>query len=574
MRRLLCLLMMLICLPLQASDLLSSLGLTQPTFLKAEQAFRPEYHQQGNTLTVTIQIADNYYLYRHGFAFKGDKLRFAPPTLPPGAPHEDDYFGKSEVYYHSITIPITLEQVENGAELRVTYQGCTDGLCYPPTDLKIPVAPISAVAPPTTDKIAAQGEQERLAGLLAKQSHWLSIGLFLLLGLGLAFTPCVFPMYPILTGILAGHGQRLTTGRAFALSMAYVQGMALTYTLLGLVVASAGLQFQAALQAPWVLIALSLLFVLLALSMFGLFTLQLPASLQTRLTQLSNRQQGGSLTGVAVMGMISGLVCSPCTTAPLSGALLYVAQSGDRVLGAATLYALSLGMGLPLLLLGTSGGRLLPKAGPWMTRIKQLFGFVLLAVPLLLLSRLWDDRISQLAWALWAVLLCAVLLHYNHATAHSRWRSARFMGLLLAVVITVVTAHDVWRITPTAKAEAHSAGFVRIKTVDDLKSRLAAASGQPVLLDLYADWCVACKEFEHKTFPDPLVQQRFANMVLLQADVTANDAQDVALLNDLKVLGLPTLILFDNTGREVTGTRVTGFMGPADFAAHLDKALP
>ncbi|MFR9720143.1 protein-disulfide reductase DsbD [Aeromonas diversa] len=556
-----------------SSDLLGALGIEQaPRFLKVDEAFRLESHQEGNQLRLTLHIADDYYLYRHRFSFKGEGVTFAEPELPAGLPHEDDFFGKSEIYTHSVTLPLTLLETSQGATLRLSYQGCTEGLCYPPTDQLVTIAPIAG-APPVQDSAAPASEQERLAASLGSQGLWLSVAAFFALGLGLAFTPCVFPMYPILTGIIAGAGARLSTGRAFALSMAYVQGMALTYTLLGLVVASAGLQFQAALQAPAVLITLSVLFVLLALSMFGVYTLQLPSALQTRLAGLSNRQQGGSLAGVILMGMISGLVCSPCTTAPLSGALLYVAQSGDLLLGGVALYALSLGMGLPLLLLGTSGGRLLPKAGAWMDRVKQLFGFALLAVPLLLLSRLWSEQIATLAWIGWALLLCGYLYHHNQHAAATPWRSVRGFVLLLAMMGAVVTAHDTWRGAPSKVAAPEAPQFVRIKTAADLAARLEAARGKPVLLDLYADWCVACKEFEHKTFSDPAVRRRFADMVLLQADVTANDDDDVTLLNDLKVLGLPTLILYDRAGKEVAGSRITGFMEPAPFAQRLDQVI-
>ncbi|HEH9429647.1 TPA: protein-disulfide reductase DsbD [Aeromonas sobria] len=562
------------------ADLLSSLGIAanaKPKFLQVDEAFQVESEQRGDQLLLTLHIADDYYLYRHSLRFKGNNLSFSEPTLPEGTEHEDDFFGKTRVYYQQVSIAVQLKEVGDGATLRVRYQGCTDGLCYPPTDKLIDVAPLAATTTATTDEapqsVAPVSQQDQLAAALGHQGFWLSIVAFFALGLGLAFTPCVFPMYPILTGIIAGAGHRLSTGRAFLLSLVYVQGMAVTYTLLGLVVASAGLKFQAALQHPYVLIGLSLMFVLLALSMFGLYTLQLPSSLQTRLSGLSNRQQGGSVVGVAIMGMISGLVCSPCTTAPLSGALIYVAQSGDLWLGGAALYALSLGMGLPLLLLGTSGGKLLPKAGAWMDVIKQLFGFALLAVPIMLLSRLWSDQLATLAWLGWGLLLCGYLYHHNQHQPHSVARSVRGFVLLLAMISAVVVGKDL--LQPAAPA-AVSAGasqsapqFIRIKTRDDLKVQLAAARGKPVLLDLYADWCIACKEFEHKTFSDPAVRERFSQMVLLQADVTANDDADIALLNSLNVLGLPTLIFFDREGKELAGQRVTGFMGPAEFLQRL-----
>lgn len=565
------------------ADLLSSLGIeanAKPKFLQVDEAFQIESEQRGDQLLLTLHIADDYYLYRHSLRFKGNNLTFSEPTLPEGTEHEDDFFGKTRVYYQQVSIAVPLKEVGDGATLRVRYQGCTDGLCYPPTDKLIDVAPLvtatTASTADTAQSVAPVSQQDQLAAALGHQGFWLSIVAFFALGLGLAFTPCVFPMYPILTGIIAGAGHRLSTGRAFLLSMVYVQGMAVTYTLLGLVVASAGLKFQAALQHPYVLIGLSVMFVLLALSMFGLYTLQLPSSLQTRLSGLSNRQQGGSVVGVAIMGMISGLVCSPCTTAPLSGALIYVAQSGDLWLGGAALYALSLGMGLPLLLLGTSGGKLLPKAGAWMDVIKQLFGFALLAVPILLLSRLWSDQVTTLAWLGWGLLLCGYLYHHNQHQPHSVAKSVRGFVLLLAMISAVVVGKDLLQPAPpaaiTADASQTAPRFIRVKTLDDLKVQLAAARGKPVLLDLYADWCVACKEFEHKTFSDPAVRARFGQMVLLQADVTANDDADIELLNTLNVLGLPTLIFFDREGKELTGQRVTGFMGPIPFAKHLEMA--
>ncbi len=567
--------------PARASsqDLLGSLGIeTQPRFLKVDQAFALESEQQGDRLLLRIRIADGYYLYRHSIRVKGENLAFDEPVLPPGTEHEDDFFGKSRVYYQEVQIPVALTRVGDAASLTLSYQGCTEGLCYPPTDKRIAVEPLAAPAraeaPASLQGTDVPGsQQDRLAAALGSQGFWISVAAFFALGLGLAFTPCVFPMYPILTGIIAGAGHRLSTRRAFLLSSVYVQGMAVTYTLLGLVVASAGLQFQAALQHPYVLIGLSVMFVLLALSMFGLYTLQLPSSLQTRLSGFSNRQQGGSVAGVAIMGMISGLVCSPCTTAPLSGALIYVAQSGDLWLGGAALYALSLGMGLPLLLLGTSGGKLLPRAGAWMDVIKQLFGFALLAVPILLLSRLLSDQMSTLLWLGWGLVLCGYLYHHNQHRAHSVGKSLGGFVLLLGMMGLVVVGKDLLLPPEGANAAAQTQAprFIRIKTLDDLKVQLAAARGKPVLLDLYADWCVACKEFEHKTFSDPDVQARFSEMVLLQADVTANDDADVDLLNGLNVLGLPTLLFFDRDGNEVNGQRVTGFMGPVEFLGQLDK---
>ncbi|MGL5949189.1 MAG: protein-disulfide reductase DsbD [Aeromonas sp.] len=574
--------------PVAATDLLTSLGLSSaPRFLPVDEAFSLSAEQQGRTLTLRVAIADSYYLYQHSIKVAGQNVQFTPPILPQGQAHHDDFFGQTQVYYHALELPLALHSAEAGAHITLAYQGCTDGLCYPPLSKTIEV-PALAPAPLATlpaDSAAkadlakpqtpALSEQDALAAALGAQSFWVSLGAFFLLGLGLAFTPCVFPMYPILTGIIAGAGQLLSTARAGLLSLVYVQGMALTYTALGLVVASLGMQFQAALQHPLVLIGLSGLFVLLALSMFGVFNLQLPSRLQTKLAGLANQQQGGSVAGVAIMGMISGLVCSPCTTAPLSGALIYVAQSGDLLLGGAALYALSLGMGVPLLLLGVSGGKLLPKAGAWMNVVKQLFGFALLAVPVLLLSRLWSDTTSVLAWLGWGLGVCAYLYHHNQRRPHSWRKSARGFALLLAMLSAVVWAKALLLPAPateTAKAEVR-ARFTQIKTYQDLQQQLALAraANKPLLLDLYADWCVACKEFEHQTFTDAKVQAQFANVHLVQADVTANDAEDIALLRALNVLGLPTLILFDRQGQELVGQRVTGFMPADEFSRVLEQ---
>lgn len=557
------------------SDILTNLGLGSrqaKLFLSADEAFAFSAEQQDNTVQVQLTIAPDYYLYRHSIEVLTDKesshiLRFQAPKLPKGQAHHDEFFGNSQVFYHSLSFPVVLQAVSPNAELLIRYQGCTQGLCYPPVEKRIRLTKIAASAQPFAVTLS---EQDQLANQLAHKSSWLNIAVFFALGLGLAFTPCVFPMYPILTGIIAGAGTKLSTRRAFVLSFSYVQGMAITYTLLGLVVASAGLQFQAALQHPYILISLALLFVLLAASMFGAFTLQLPSALQTQLNQLSQRRQGGSVTGVALMGVISGLVCSPCTTAPLSGALLYVAQSGDRWLGSVALYSLSIGMGLPLLLLGSSGGKLLPKAGVWMVVVKQLFGFALLAVPIMLLTRLLSAQNSALLWLGWGLLLCAYLHHLLAKQAHSAVRSVASFALLVTIISLVVLGKDQLMPAQAAIVKPHSqVSFTRIKTIAEFEAALSQAKGKAVLLDLYADWCVACKEFEQKTFSEPQVQTQLSNMVLLQADVTANDRQDIALLNHLQVLGLPTLLLFDKQGAPLPQLTITGFMPPPTFLARL-----
>ena len=394
----------------------------------------------------------------------------------------------------------------------------------------------------------------------------------LLIGIGIAFTPCVLPMYPLISGIVLGGKQRLSTARALLLSFIYVQGMALTYTALGLVVAAAGLQFQATLQHPYVLIGLSVVFILLALSMFGLFTLQLPSSLQTRLALMSNRQQGGSAGGVFAMGAIAGLICSPCTTAPLSAILLYIAQSGNMWLGGGTLYLYALGMGLPLILVTVFGNRLLPKGGPWMGTVKTAFGFVILALPVFLLERIIGDVWGLRLWAMLGVAFFAWAFIVSLG-ARKAWMRVVQIILLAAALVSARPLQD-WAFgSPAVQTQAHL-NFTPIKNVDDLNSALAQAKGKPVMLDLYADWCVACKEFEKYTFSDPRVQSALKGTVLLQANVTANSAQDKALLKQLNVLGLPTILFFNERGEEQPSQRVTGFMDAATFSAHLRDRQP
>ncbi|WP_228742048.1 protein-disulfide reductase DsbD, partial [Klebsiella quasipneumoniae] len=389
----------------------------------------------------------------------------------------------------------------------------------------------------------------------------------LLIGIGIAFTPCVLPMYPLISGIVLGGKQRLSTARALLLAFIYVQGMALTYTALGLVVAAAGLQFQAALQHPYVLVGLSAVFILLALSMFGLFTLQLPSSLQTRLALLSNKRQGGSPGGVFAMGAIAGLICSPCTTAPLSAILLYIAQSGNLWLGGGTLYLYALGMGLPLILVTVFGNRLLPKSGPWMSHVKTAFGFVILALPVFLLERILGDQWGLRLWSMLGVAFFSWAFITSLGATRSWMRLAQII-LLAAALVSARPLQD-WAFgAPALEQQAHLA-FTRVSSVTELDRALAQAKGQPVMLDLYADWCVACKEFEKYTFRSPDVQQALKGVVLLQVDVTKNSPQDAALLKRLQVLGLPTILFFNAQGQEQPDRRVTGFMDAAAFSAHL-----
>ena len=563
----------------------ASLFDSEPQFLPRDQAFVFDFEQRGDKLLLKWQIEDGYYLYRHQLKFNSDAATLGEPAIPEGKDHYDEYFGHQQVYYQELEVTLPLLAASGDAEVIVGYQGCADaGLCYPPTKKTVYIDAQQIATALAAPKSAGNGnsggfdgtEQGKLASMLGNASLPWTLLVFFGLGVALAFTPCVFPMYPILSGIIVGQGDKLTTRHAFALSFSYIQGMALTYSALGLVVASAGVQFQAALQHPAILITLAVVFVVLSCSMFGLYNLQLPSSWQEKLTQMSNRQKGGSLAGVFTMGMISGLVASPCTTAPLTGALLYVAQSGDLLLGGLALYALSLGMGLPLLLLGTSGGKLLPRAGAWMDTIKGVFGFMLLLVAIILVERLVPVFYGQLAWAAWLILLAGYLLHQNGKTQFSKLQTVRQVTALLLLIGGVYLGASPW-ITPvnSTLATEQKLEFIKIKSSEDLDQQLAAArrDGVPVMLDLYADWCVACKEFEKYTFHDASVEPLLRQMRVLQADVTANDDIDIRLQEDLNVLGLPSILMFDLESAELRQYRVVGFQPPEQFSQLLKEVL-
>ncbi|HJS14396.1 MAG TPA: protein-disulfide reductase DsbD, partial [Rheinheimera sp.] len=542
--------------------------------------------------------------YKDKFKFVGIDAAFSHPQYPKGVMIKDEYFGESEVYFHQVVLDIPLSQLGSEAMLKVRFQGCAEaGLCYPVQTLDIPlIAPAAdegpAASASTADAAAALGivdnstantsttstvpvsEQLQLLDKLQTDSTVKALFLFFLLGLGLAFTPCVFPMYPILTSIIVGQGQQLSGKRAFSLSMAYVQGMAVSYSLLGLLVASLGLQFQTYFQHPIVLVAISILFVALALAMFGVFNLSLPEKWQNKVNSLSNKQQGGSIKGAALMGLLSGLVASPCTTAPLTAALLYVAQSGDLALGALTLYILSMGMGLPLLILGSTGGKFLPKAGAWMDVVKASFGFLLLAVPVWLLSRFLPAYVVVIAATL-VLLMLAVYLHRLSQQLTKGTTGQSISWMLALVIVLGTTGANLWywlpgtTVTTTQATQTQNTEFKLVKTLDELQQEVkkSAEAGKPVLVDLFAEWCVACKEFEHITFADGEVKSLMAQFTLIKVDVTHATDQDQQLLDHFQVLGLPTLLLFDKNGSELTQSRITGFMGPKDFSAHLGPIL-
>ena len=577
----------------QTSDPLADLFADEPEFLQVDEAFQFDYVQNGDQVTLSWEIAEGYYLYKKQFKTVVKQAELGVPVFPVAEQVEDEFFGLSDVFRGQlfITYPIT-SSVQDGI-LKIRYQGCADaGLCYPPTTKEIYLNQVGSSSviksEQTTGKKSGESitqvpisEQFELASLLSSdQSLLITLLLFLGLGIGLAFTPCVFPMYPILSGIVIGQGKTISTSRAFTLSFVYVQGMAITYSLLGLIVASAGVQFQAGLQHPAILIALIVIFVLLAVVMFGAYELQLPSSWQEKLNAMSNKQTSGSYFGVLAMGAISGLVASPCTTAPLTGILLFIAQSGDLVLGFSALYVLSLGMGIPLILFGITGGKLLPKAGNWMNVVKVTFGFMMLAVAIMFVERLVSHVATDIAWALLGLITFTYFYIMNQNSPTTFYKGLRalliFIGLFVSAGYGYQTISSIGHdnnVTQSGKSSIAHPKFLKVTNLDDFNQALAEANaqGKTVMLDLYADWCVACKEFEKYTFSDSQVVAALSNSVLMQIDLTDSTDSNIAFQQHFSVLGLPTILFFDTQGQEISTARVTGFMRAEPFAQHVNN---
>ncbi len=576
---LLCLLFML---PAQAANntvLNSLLAPKQQTFLPVNEAFQFDFDQQGTILFTGWEIAPGYYIYKHKLEFIAKNAKIKVPELDPGVEIEDEFFGKTEVYFDELVVVSRLSEIGEDAVVKIRYQGCAEaGLCYPPEVITIPLSMLNKASDmpnKTTDTAASAGNNSNdFVNKLAEQDFLTNLAVFFGVGMLLAFTPCVFPMFPILSSLIAGQS-KLSTKKAFALSFVYVQGMAVTYAALGLVVAAVGGQIQGYLQSPAVLISFSLLFVLLAFAMFGWYEIKLPEKFMTRLTNVSNQQKGGNYTGVFFMGVLSGLIASPCTTAPLSAALLYVAQSGDYLVGGLTLYVLSLGMGLPLLLLGTSGGKLLPKAGAWMEQVKMLFGFVMLVVPLVLLERILEWNTILLLGSVWLVITALFLHHWQSQEQASKLKTTLWAAAVLFMIGGVLTAKHV--LMPPAKVTAvTTASDGKFKLLPDLAAlreevTQANQQGKIAIVDLYADWCVACKEFEKYTFSDDKVKQAFKDFSLLKLDLTVTNEVSKEIYQTFNVVGLPAILFFDAQGNELSNLRITGFQSAEEFTAHLEK---
>jgi len=588
MRRLL--LLALFCFaPLAQADLLS-FG-NKPKFLPPDQAFalKIEVVDQ-RTLRAHFTITPGYYLYRDKttFSIANDTAKIAHVTLPPGETKNDPNFGVLQVFHDSFQGELALEAVDVKMPLAVqaTYQGCSDeGLCYPPIEKRytLELTQVVSTAPPVITP-APEDENSRIAQLFRDGNFWLIVSFFFGAGLLLALTPCVFPMIPILSGIIVGRGRHITHAHAFLLSLAYVLGMAVTYAIVGVAAGYSGSLLSNALQTPWVLGGFAALFVLLALSMFGLYELQLPAALQSRLSDTSNRLHGGHLSGVFAMGALSAIIMGPCVAAPLAGALLYISQTHDAVLGGTALFVLALGMGVPLLLIGTSAGTLLPKAGPWMEGVKKFFGVTMLALAIWIVMPVIPLAAQMLAWAS-LLIFSAIHLHAldplppNSKGGRRLGKAVGVFALLLGVAYLIGAlsgARDILRplgsIVGTTPAATPALPFERIKGLAALEARIAQVPGKVVMLDFYADWCISCKEMERFTFSDPAIQARLKKAVLLQADVTANDADDKALLQRFQLFGPPAILFYDRNGRELPDARVIGYQDAAEFGASLNRA--
>jgi thioredoxin:protein disulfide reductase len=568
-------------------------------FLPVDQAFvLTALPDGGDRVLLDWQVAPGYYLYRHRMSAKTSTPGFAlgEVAMPDGKKKTDEFFGDVEVYYDALTATVAVTRPEglSSFELEVSYQGCADaGLCYPPVTKKIAIEmPPPGTASPRDAAPPMVSEQDRLSNLISGGSLVVVMASFFGFGLLLAFTPCVLPMIPILSGIIAGQGAAATPRRSFLLSLVYVLGMALTYTAAGAAFAAAGQQAQAFFQQPWIIIAFAALFVVLALAMFGLFDLKIPAALETRLASVSGRQKSGSLIGTAIMGALSALVVTACVAPPMVAALAVIGQTGDILRGSLALFAMGIGMGAPLLLVGVAGGRFLPHAGPWMTTVKAMFGVLFLAVAVWMLERVLPGSLTLALWALLVIVAGYYFGGFGRSTPASSGSGslvAKGFGLAAIVwgVIMLLGAaaggHDPLQPLrgaslpglggPASSAAEKSLPFRMIASVEDLDRELAAAkaAGQPVMLDFYADWCVSCKEMEKYTFSVPGVQSDLAGFVLLKADVTANSEADQALFRRFGVYGPPTTAFFNAAGRECRPFRLVGFVAADDFRSHLAR---
>ena len=554
-------------------------------FLPPEKAFRVSARLlDAKSIEINFQIAEGYYLYRERFAFKAEGASLGEPDVPHGKIKFDPNFEKDvETFRQQLLVRVPVNSNGNFT-LTVGYQGCSDkGLCYAPMETSFRLSNlttnegVSASSDTQADNAVVEqethGEVGRIQASLASGKLSLILPLFFLLGLGLSLTPCVLPMVPILSFIIVGEGAQTSRQRGFILSLFYALGMAFVYTALGIAAGLLGEGLAAALQKPWLLTSFALLIAIMSLAMFDVYQLQMPSSLQLLLTKMSERQKGGKLAGVFIMGALSALIVGPCVAAPLAGALLYISQTRNVIIGGSALFVMAMGMSVPLLLLGLSAGTLLPRAGQWMKVVKPLFGALMLALALWMVASLIPSWVLMAGWGLLAIAYGIFVLVSGYLGWFPKIFGVLFVLLGVAQWIGIATGSD----NPFAPwsnlrgERTHKTEFKKIKTVDELDQALASADGKVVMLDFYADWCVSCIEMEKLTFTEPAVKQEMNEMLLLQADVTANDADDKALLKRFALFGPPGIIFFGRNGQEILDARVIGFKTADYFLQRLQQ---
>ena len=577
--------------------------------LEPDQAFKLSTEIAGNKLLASWEIADGHYLYRDKFKLSlidANGVESGTVDIPAGEMKNDEFFGKIYVFHHKANASLDFINntgSEQKATFKVRYQGCSEisGICYPPITKKIAVSlpttsantavidPAANAGDNTESKDTYVSEQDEIANLLKSGSVWLSIVTLFGIGLLLAFTPCVFPMIPILSSIIIGQGEKVSTARSFSLSLAYVLGMATINTAAGVGAALTGESLAVLLQTPWILASFAGVFVALSLAMFGFYELQMPGFIQNRLTSVSNNQKSGSISGAAIMGLLSAVIVGPCVAAPMFGVLLFISQTGDPYFGGLALFSLSLGMGAPLIAIGTSAGKLLPRAGAWMDIVKSFFGVTLLAIAIWMLERVIPAAAGMTLWAL-LLIISAIYMGATNPLEHGMsgwnklWKGVGIFLLAYGLLILVgVAAGGKDVLQPLKNVAFASSGqssqqsahlqFKQIKGLDGLEKALAEAKaqGKPVMLDFYADWCVSCKEMETLTFANADVQKKLAGFVLLQADVTPNDEQDQALYKHFKIIGPPAIVFYDTNSNERRNLRVVGYMPAAEFTAVIGR---
>ena len=594
-------LVLLFSLNAQASLFDNSPFATNDGPLDVEQAFVMGHSQTGNKLTLFWDIPADYYLYRDRIELKhGDQIQVIERINAPSKPKDDPLFGKVQVYYERAEVSFELGSKTSAAvddTVSVTYQGCWEGgICYPPVTKQVPVTaieqatalPVSTTAANTSSNTSTPvllSEQDRFAQTLSQGNTLVIIAAFFVAGLALSFTPCVFPMIPILSSIIAGQGSNVTAKKGFVLSLVYVLAVSVTYTIAGVLAGLFGENLQATFQNPWIISVFSLVFVLLSLSMFGFYDLQLPSGLQTRLSNITNSQKGGTYTGVAIMGFLSALIVGPCMAAPLAGALIYIGQTGDPVIGGTALFAMSLGMGVPILVVGTSAGKFLPKAGTWMDKVKAVFGVLLLLLAVWMLDRIVPTAVTMWLAAVILVVSAVYMGALTRVLPESPSRVLLVKGLGVVVLVYAVSlmlgalAGNKSLLYPLKGIGGGGVGvqqtaelpFVKVTTPEQLQTELDKArnEGKPVMLDFYADWCVACIELEVFTFADVGVQRALDRFHLVKVDVTANDEPAKALNRAYSIIGPPALIFFTDQGAKLEHKTLIGVVKPSDFIAHI-----